>query len=85
VFIVECCNSHYLLATFSLFARFIEHIVEHLCRYAEARNPIQSESDFNMQSTQMTGVVSELRTVSEESIEVSVRLLEEQDGRENVE
>jgi hypothetical protein len=33
----------------------------------------------------MTGVVSELKTVSEDAIENSVRLLEEQEGRENVE
>jgi hypothetical protein len=33
----------------------------------------------------MTGVVAELKTISEDAIENSVRLLEEQDGRENVE
>jgi hypothetical protein len=33
----------------------------------------------------MTGVVSELKTISEDAIENSVRLLEEQEGRENVE
>jgi hypothetical protein len=67
------------------YLRFIGHIVEHICRFAEARNPVQSESDYNLQASQITGVVSELRTVSEESIETTVRLLEEQDGRENVE
>jgi hypothetical protein len=51
----------------------------------EARQPAQAESDFNLQTSQITGVVSELRTVNEDSIENSVRLLEEQDGRENVE
>jgi hypothetical protein len=67
------------------FCRFIDHIVEHICRFAEARQPEHSESDFNIQTSQITGVVSELRTVSEDAIENSVRLLEEQDGRENVE
>jgi hypothetical protein len=33
----------------------------------------------------MTGVVSELKTISEDAIENSVRLLEEQEGGENVE
>jgi hypothetical protein len=65
--------------------RFIHHIVEHVCRFAEARQPVQSESDFNLHASQITGVVSELRSVNEDSIETSVRLLEEQDGRENVE
>ncbi len=59
--------------------------MEHICRFAEARQPVQSESDYNLQASQITGVVSELRTVSEEAIETTVRLLEEQDGRENVE
>jgi hypothetical protein len=67
------------------FTRFIGHLVEHICRFAEARQPSQSESNFNILTSQNTGVVSELRTVSEDAIENSVRLLEEQDGRENVE
>ncbi len=67
------------------YSRFIGHLVEHICRFAEARQPDQSESDFNLQTSQITGVVSELRTVNEDAIEVSVRLHEEQDGRENVE
>ncbi len=69
----------------TLIPRFIHHIVEHICRFVEARQPAQSESDFNLQASQITGVVSELRTVNEDSIETSVRLLEEQEGRENVE
>ncbi len=67
------------------FLRFIDHIVEHICRFAEARQPEQSESDFNIQTSQVTGVVAELKAVSEDAIETTVRLLEEQDGRENVE
>jgi hypothetical protein len=66
-------------------ARFIDHLVEHICCFAEARRPAQAESDFNIQTSQITGVVTELKTVSEDAIENSVRLLEEQDGRENVE
>jgi hypothetical protein len=66
------------------YSRFIGHLVEHICRFAKARQPDQSESDFNLQMSQITGVVSELRTVNEDAIEVSVRLHEEQDGRENV-
>ncbi len=63
--------------------RFIEHLVEHICRFAT--QPAKTESDFNIQSTQMTGVVTELRTCTEDSIENSVRLAEEQEGRENTE
>ncbi len=67
---------------FDLF-RFIEHLVEHLCRFAT--QPTKSESDFNIQTTQTTGVVSELRSLSDDAIEISVRFAEEQDGRENTE
>jgi hypothetical protein len=63
--------------------RFIEHLVEHICRFAT--QPAKNESDFNIQSAQMTGVVTELRACTEDSIEVSVRLAEEQEGRENTE
>jgi hypothetical protein len=54
-----------------------------MCRFAT--QPAKAESDFNIQSSQMTGVVSELRTVSDDAIEYSVKFAEEQEGRENTE
>ncbi len=64
-------------------SRFIEHLVEHMCRFATV--PAKAESDFNIQTSQITGVVSELRTVSDDAIEHSVKFAEEQEGRENTE
>jgi hypothetical protein len=63
--------------------RFIEHLVEHVCRFAT--EPAKAESDFNIQTSQITGVVSELRTVSDDAIEYHVKFAEEQEGRENTE
>jgi hypothetical protein len=66
-----------------IYPRFIDHLVEHMCRFAT--QPAKAESDFNIQSSQMTGVVSELRTVSDDAIEHSVKFAEEQEGHENTE
>ncbi len=58
-------------------------MVEHICRFAT--QPAKTESDFNIQTSQVTGVVTELRTLSDEAIEQSVKFAEEQEGRENTE
>jgi hypothetical protein len=50
-----------------------------------ATQPAKAESDFNIQTSQVTGVVTELRTLSDEAIEQSVKFAEEQEGRENTE
>ncbi len=66
--------------------RFIEHLVEHICRFAtKPVQAIQAESDYNLQTSQSTSVVADLKAVREDALETSVRLAEEQDGRENVE
>ncbi len=54
-----------------------------MCRFAT--EPPKAESDFNIQTSQITGVVSELRTMTDDSIEYSVKFAEEQEGRENTE
>ncbi len=61
-------------------------MVEHICRFAtKPVQAIQAESGFNLQTSQSTSVVADLKAVREDALETSGRLAEEQDGRENVE
>ena len=54
-----------------------------MCRFAT--QPAKAESDFKIQTSQITGVVTELCTVSDNAIKYSVKFAEEQEGRENTE
>ena len=67
------------------FARYICHLLNEAFHFAEAALPGEVESVLNIVRSEVTAVVSDQLHVQQDINEVTVRLAEEQDGRENTE
>ncbi len=68
-----------------LFNRYICHLLNEAFHFAEAALPVEVESVLNIVRSEVTAVVSDQLHVQQDINEVTVRLAEEQDGRENTE
>jgi hypothetical protein len=71
-----------------LLSRYITHMLEKACQLDEStlsRPYLKLESNFNIQASRTTGVVTDLAAVKAEVNENSVVIHEEKDGRINVE
>jgi hypothetical protein len=65
--------------------RFISHILTQATKFAESPNATSCESALNGVRSCVAGVVSAQDNTKADVIELSVRLAEEKDGRENTE
>ncbi len=65
--------------------RYICHILNEAFHFAEAALPVEIESVMNIVRSEITTVVDDQSSTKQEVNEVTVRLAEEQDGRENTE
>ncbi len=74
---------YYHLTVFYL--RYICHILNEAFHFAEAALPGEVESALNIVRSEVTSVVDDQGSLKQDVNEVSVRLAEEQDGRENTE
>jgi hypothetical protein len=68
-----------------LFHRYICHLLNEAFHFAEAALPVEVESVLNIVRSEVTAVVNDQHFVRHDMNEVTVRLAEEQDGRENTE
>jgi hypothetical protein len=68
-----------------LFNRYICHLLNEAFHFAEAALPVEVESVLNIVRSEVTAVVDDQLHVQQDINEVTVRLAEEQDGRENTE
>jgi hypothetical protein len=67
------------------FCRYICHILNEAFHFAEAALPVEIESALNIVRSEVTSIVDEQTSTKQDMNELSVRLAEEQDGRENTE
>jgi hypothetical protein len=67
------------------FTRYICHLLSEAFHFAEAALPGEVKSVLNIVRSEVTAVVSDQLHVQQDINEVTVRLAEEQDGRENTE
>jgi hypothetical protein len=67
------------------FYRYICHLLNEAFHFAEAALPVEVESVLNIVRSEVTAVVDDQHHVRHDVNEVTVRLAEEQDGRENTE
>lgn len=71
--------------TFVFDYRYICHLLNEAFHFAEAALPVEIESVMNIVRSEITTVVDDQSSTRQEVNEMTVRLAEEQDGRENTE
>jgi hypothetical protein len=74
-----------MVLTLYVFPRFVAHLLSQTTRFLESNLPLETESAMNNIRATVVSTVEAQDEVKADVAELSVRLYEEEDGRENTE